>query len=264
MNPTTQSPPLPRGLERVPMSTYREHPALSRTDLDWLAMSPAHFQHYRAHGSADSDAYRLGRVLHLLVEGRASELAIWEGGDRRGPKWVEFAVANADKEIIKPKELEPLAAMHANLLQKRAPIFRDAHFEASAFATRPDGVQVKCRPDIIAKDGFVYDVKTAENATAAAFQNAAFRYGYHRQAAWYLDALELATGIRYEGFAFIAIEKTAPYDSNVFYADAGFLSRGQCENEELVEIFAECARQGRWPGFPASPQPLSLPRHALS
>lgn len=72
-----------------------------------------------------------------------------------------------------------------------------------------DGIECKAKPDIVSTvfgQRFCADLKTTESANPEAIQRTIAKYGYHRQAAWYLDGMK-AIGQPCEAFIFIFVEK---------------------------------------------------------
>ena len=82
----------------------------------------------------------------------------------------------------------------------------------------------------------------------AAFGRAAAAYGYHMQAAWYLD-LWRDLGADVEAFAFIVQEKTPPYLVEVVELDEDALDLGRRRNARALEIYRDCRASGVWPGY---------------
>lgn len=254
--------PIP-GLVRMSMEDYQAHPALSRSLADRIARSPRHLLHYKETGGEDSQAMLLGRAFHaLLLEAETffELFAVWDGSSRRGKAWEDFKAANEGKDIITADELRKITAAAASFRSKELTrgLLDGAIVEAVALATI-DGVERKARPDII-KDSILYDLKSAADASFDGFTRAAYSFGYHRQAAWYLDVVAAATGIPLRGFGFIAVEKEAPYEVQVFLASPEFIAKGRQENRANLELYRACEARGEWPGYPDVIQTLGLPR----
>jgi hypothetical protein len=123
------------------------------------------------------------------------------------------------------------------------------------------GVRCRARPDQVTADALVVDLKTTQNASADAFQRDAWKYRYHVQAAFYLDALRT---LRHpaESFVFIAVEKEAPYLVQVFVATDEFIDAGRVAYKMDLETYKSCLASGAWPGFPTDAQPLTIPAYA--
>ncbi len=124
----------------------------------------------------------------------------------------------------------------------------------------------KCRPDYLKEVGNQYaiiDLKTTISAEPDYFAKKAYwDYQYHISAAHYLTGMEKLRGVRAQGFIFVAVEKSPPYAVNVFEASEEFIRAGEEANRELYALFASCQASGNWPGYPAEPKKLMLPRGA--
>lgn len=116
----------------------------------------------------------------------------------------------------------------------------------------------KCRPDYIRSDGVIVDFKTAEDASEDAFKRAAWNFGYHRQAAFYLDGL--AATVNTPGpFVFLVIEKEPPYAVAVYEADQEMILAGRIQYMRALQAYSECRKANQWPGYPKTIQPLGIP-----
>ena len=124
-------------------------------------------------------------------------------------------------------------------------------------------MECRARPDLIRNDGFIVDLKTAADASADAFQRASFNYGYHRQAAFYLDAWKLISGEAPKGFIFVVQETEAPFLTAVYVASPAMIEAGRAEITQDLQGFAKCLETNNWPGLPEAPQELTLPRWAM-
>ena len=65
--------------------------------------------------------------------------------------------------------------------------------------------------------------------TVADFRKSAYRYAYHRQAAFYLD------GFNAKEFIFVVIESNAPHQIGIFRCSEHFIEQGRQEYIELLE-----------------------------
>jgi hypothetical protein len=122
----------------------------------------------------------------------------------------------------------------------------------------------------------ILDLKSAADASADGFKNAAFRMGYHRQATWYLDGIgqaikqgtlsadlvELFQGVAPEVFIFTVVEKDDEHLAHCFPCEADFIQRGRVENALLMRELKHCITTGRWPGLSRNESgmtPLGIP-----
>jgi hypothetical protein len=96
---------------------------------------------------------------------------------------------------------------------------------------------------------YVADYKTAETVEPTALEKTMWRYGYHQQADWYLDAAR-AMGHDPAGYMLVAQEKTPPYLVTVAQPDRTALRIGRQMNRLAIDLFQQCSETGLWPGYP--------------
>lgn len=260
------------GFRRLSWAEYAASPALSRSVLDKIRVSPQHLQHYLAHGDEDTTALVEGRVFHAVVEkaltGRdvvSERVAVWEGERRAGKVWDAFEIANADRDIVRASDMERISRMAGAVLNHPLArrLLNGSTIEAAAFwKDERTGVECKALIDVV-HGLMLYDLKTTSDISYEAFARSAFNFGYFRQAAFYLEGARAATGVNFLGFGNIVVEKTAPYAVQVFHFDDAALKRGAAENRSNLNLYAACKASNTWPG-PAGdePQTLSLPWRA--
>ena len=233
--------------------TYRAHPALSRSLLDKIKKSPAHLKWAKENEEPDTDYFRFGRLVHSAVlepDKFWPSIIVWDGARRYGKTWDEFKVKHADKEILTASEESQILAISNAVMLHGVNLTGTA--EGSIFwKDERTGLELKARLDLIGNT-VVFDLKTTQDASAESFLRSALDYGYHRQAAWYLDAAR-AAGHPAEAFVFIAVEKAAPYGVATYVLDAALIDRGRLENEANLDLYKACKESGHWPGYPTQP-----------
>ena len=127
------------------------------------------------------------------------------------------------------------------------------------------GVWLRCRPDFLPSNNrAVPDYKTTASARPEDFSRSVAEYGYHQQAALYLDGIEAVFGPlpdgKYRQFYFIAQEKTPPYIVQPFALDQETVEWGRRLNRKAIRTFARCLESGRWPGYADDFVTVGLPR----
>jgi hypothetical protein len=137
--------------------------------------------------------------------------------------------------------------------------------EETILWTDPDtGAPCKCRPDRISDNtGFLLDIKTTEDASAEQFGRSCLNYRYDVQAPFYEDGFFEAYNQQPEGFAFIAVEKKAPYLTAVFWVPPHIYDLGKEKYKRNLETYMSCKKSGKWPGYSEDVQTLSLPGWAF-
>lgn len=248
----------------LPSATYHAHPAVSKSVLDKIARSPLHARAY-LDGMRDEPtaSMNFGTALHCAVlepNRFANEYAVWEGDRRTKEGKAAYETLQATgATLISRDDHDAISAMAMSIQQHpvAAAMLTNGQPEASVF-WKHNGIECKCRPDWLRRDGIVVDLKTTEDASPAAFARSVAAYRYHVQAAHYL------AGTQAESFVFIAIEKKAPYAVAVYELDADSIQIGQRLRERDLDQYASCLELNQWPGYPAQIQKLALPKWATN
>lgn len=245
---------------------YRELDAVNWSSLKHLRESPLKYRHMQDAPDEDTRYRALGRATHALVfepQTFNADYAIYEGGDRRGKAWTEFAEAHAGQTIFKPNEIADAIGM-ANAVRVHpliAPYLVDGEFEKSIQWTDPStGQACKARLDWWARGKrALCDLKTSTTIDKFRFGRIAARLGYHCQLAHYYNGV-CAQPEQVDEILLIAVESSAPYDVAVFVLDDDALFAGQEEVAELMRRLSEHRSSGVWPGRYTEKEPLLLPQ----
>ena len=237
------------------MSEYENIKAVNKSTLWEMRKSPLHYWHLM-HDTPrkDTPAMKLGRAVHarlLQPETFDDGYVVVPDCDRRtkAGKALWTDLLETGKELISGEDMETILAMEKEFANiRKAPFWKSPETEIGLTWTDSEsGVACKARLDAITDD-YVIDYKTTTDASTAAFQREALKYGYDLQAAMYLDAAR-ANGYSPKGFIFIAQEKTAPYLINIIHAGSAFLDRGAWIMRDLLAKWKECSESGVWPGY---------------
>jgi hypothetical protein len=257
---------------------YHATSALGASGLKKLAKSPAHY--WAAYldperePSAPTPAMRAGTLAHCVVlePHRLDERYVIkpEGHDGRTKEGKAWCAQMAGFEIVTADQLltarRQAAALHA--LPDIAALLSSGRPEVSVFWIDPDtGVHCKCRPDLVhSTDGgdWLVDVKTTVDASPEGFPKQVAKLGYHIQAAHYSSGWTAATGRRVLGFVFACVESDYPHVAAAYTLDQVAMAEGADECRRLIDLYDECTRTNRWPGYGSEIKALSLPMWALS
>lgn len=241
----------PSGILRMDERVYRSHPALSRSLLDKIRKSPAHLKWAMENPDEDTDYFRFGRQVHGAVlepERFWSSVAIWDGARRAGKVWEDFKAKHDGKELLTAAEERQLLVISDSV--RKLDVDWSGIAEGSVFWQYGfDELELKARPDLVSGDT-VYDLKTTHSASEPDFRRSILTYGYHRQASWYVDGVEAATGNRPKRFVIIAVEKKPPYAAQTFLLGEDLIELGRQENEANLKLYLACKKSGEWPGYP--------------
>lgn len=146
------------------------------------------------------------------------------------------------------KMLRMLQAVHSH--HTAGGLLHNAYVEQSFFWVDPWGVLRKCRTDVITWDGqFVVDLKTTDDVSEEGFGRTIAQRRYEVQAAWYLDILYALYGDDApKGWAFIAAQKTRPFDVAVHELTDEHIQLGRLLYQRDLALLIECQRTNTWPG----------------
>lgn len=246
--------------------------SLSSTGARTLLTCPARFAYDREHGRPDTAAFDFGRAAHTLVLGEGAPIVEIDAEDWR-TKAAKEAAAEARDAGATPLLTKDAARVRAmadalRLHSVAGPLFdRPGKAEQSFVARDPEsGVMCRVRldwmPDVDDDTRLIcVDYKSTRDAHPAAFAKSMATFGYHQQAAFYLDALawlQLDHGLDSQ-FVFVAQEKEPPYLVTVGYPLAGALEWGRVLNRKARDVYRECTETGHWPGYSDAIEPLDLP-----
>jgi len=263
------------GLHRgVPMAEYLALDAVSASLLRSFRKSPLHARHYMTQPREDTAALMVGEAAHYAIlepEKFSERYSVPPDVDRRTKVGREDWQAWIDSHPkCVPLRLEEYQAAQA--ISDRV----KAHTEASRFlygeganeltlAWADDLVLCKARPDRIAVvDKFTWlpDIKTCRDASPWAFAKAAWDYGYHNKAAWYLDGAAQLFGKAERRMVFIAVESAPPHAIALYELTDEAIAQGRQENAAALTAYRNAMATGYWPGYPNHVQYLDLPKFA--
>lgn len=263
----------------LPLADYLAAPGISNSGLSDFARSPRHYHALHINPDRpeedDTASQLVGRLAHCAIlepsefEKRYAigpvddkRLAVWKAWEAKLPDDIEEAIKPSQATAAKCQALSVRAIPDvAALLAKGAP-------EVSAFWIDPTaGELCRCRPDWVhpAGDGVILvDVKTCGDASPREFARQVARMGYHRQAAFYSDGYEIASGRKVLGFVFVAVETAWPFAASAAMLDDASLEQGRVEIAELLPRFAACRAKNEWPCYGDSISLITLPAWALA
>ncbi len=97
-------------------------------------------------------------------------------------------------------------------------------------------IHTKARFDFISADRCkIVDLKIMQNADKASFSAAVAKFGYHIQAAYYMDVIGQTP--KPKDFIFVAIEKDPPYLCGIYRLSQETLDLGRERYKKAVQIF---------------------------
>lgn len=259
------------GAAMLSNADYHAHPAASKSHLDQVNRSPAHYWARYVDPNritpAPTAAMVLGTALHTAV----LEPHLWDeqfavppqAFDRRTKAGKELAAAfeaeAKGKTVLTPDDADRIRRMADAVHRHPASSFLldlPGVREGSYFWTdEATGLECKCRPDWHSQDQrLLVDVKTTEDASPRGFAKSCANYRYHVQAHWYQRPFTAA-----EQFLFIAVEKQPPHLVAVYAATPAMVAAGARAADRDLQVLAECRAADHWPGYGDEILPLDLP-----
>jgi len=261
---------------------YHANPAISHSKLECFRRRPAlYHKKYIAktiQAEEPSTAFRVGSAVHCSVlepgEMPARYAIKPEGIDRRTKegkeKWNAFELANAGKIVIDTDEAAQVIAMTDAVRQH--PLASELFGNGAAeLSWRTQGsLPLQCRTDWFNADGcslshgrpYIADLKTVESLNGedfGSFDKAVFKYGYHRQAGFYLPLVSEILGRPVFDFFFVAVEKVEPFGVAVYRMTDAACALGQDETLDDLRRLKRCMDSNEWPNIDATVRELGVP-----
>lgn len=241
------------------MITHERLFPLSHSALSKFEQSPLHYLYSREH-KEQTPAMIFGSAYHcklLQPDLFPDKYVVQPKYDLRTTAGKEqyaiFLKENPDKVFISHTDIEKLDAMLTAINKcKPAKELIDRIGEAEKRIEWIDELTLARLVGIIDGEGddFVLDFKTCADATPRLFNSSIFNYGYHRQAAMYLDGLKSKK--KKSGkkkFFFIAQEKDEPYGASVHLMSPEALEIGRTAYNGLILNFLKWAQQMQDVGY---------------
>jgi hypothetical protein len=285
--------PLPGVYPGVPMLRYHRWPCASNSRLSKIRQSPAHLKAYLEQPT-DSATFALGRATHAAIlepdvfsasyvlperctaikkdKARCDNSGIvYAGGEWFcGVHGKGIASVANNVTVLPPADYRAALSMRdAVFAHPKAARLLSGKGEAELSALWQDettGVMCKARLDryspIIA-GGAIVDIKTTRNASPTAFERAIYEHGYHRQAAFYLQAAK-ATGLNAEHFVIVAVEKEPPFAVALYRVSEAAITAGEEQLKPLLALYGQCVASDTWPGYSENIEDIALPSYAWS
>lgn len=260
-----------------PDAEYRASEGLSYSESKLLARSPAHYRWMRDHPKlrpAPTYQMILGTMLHcaLLEPARFErDYVLAPNVSKLTNAYKDFAQAcvQANQRPITEEDRDKVFGMRDALRThpRISQVLADGRPEVSCWWTA-DGVRLRARLDWVAQmrhGTLPCDVKTTADASPEAFARSVYNLAYHRQADWYLNAVEacLADLEPALPMLFIVVESSPPYACASYTLHPTFMQLAATENARLRALYKHCMEFDDWPAYDTAITELKPPRWAL-
>ena len=261
------------------------------TAFHTLTLEPEHFnRRFATIPDVDAKAMKDGN-LEIVTDGTGKRL---NRSSNIGKAWFGKQ-ERLEKTIISPEKVDDVMLMvnavkehkSAGALLQRLP--GTTYERAVYYEDDQTGLLCKVRPDIITDHPglhIITDLKKCQDASYRGFQKAIGNYRYDLQAFKYLFGCNMATGkVKtfdefvemlnlpadelaeldiFAKFIFMCCEDVAPYAVQCHEADQDMLINGSELYRWGVDRIADCTKKNKWPGYPETVNPISLPPWMLT
>jgi len=252
----------------LPDTEYFANPAINCSGLKIIAQkTPLHFKSKQEEPREETPALIIGSAVHCLTlepDLFSVRYVIAPKIDKRTKAGKEqWADLEATGRIVLSEDDADKIMRIADAVRTHktaSKLITGGFAEVSVF-TKIDGTPAKCKCDYLRENVAIIDLKTTEDASKAGFMRSVIKYGYHQQAAWYLDCLE-AYGKPVDAFVFIAVEKTAPFAVGIYELDADTVQLGRELNERALRVYQDCLQTNVWQGYSEQIELLNAPAWA--
>ena len=230
---------------------YNDTDYVSNSMLNHISISPEYFRFRQDNPQPATPAMKLGSAIHMDIlqpEEFLKHYAISPKFDKRTKKgkedFAEFTKKNIFKNVISESDYELITEislrvsrdkMTKTLLQQGEP--------EKIIAWKNEHYNVNCKGMLdYYRDGMIIDLKTTQDASYNGFMRSVRKYKYHKQAAFYMDAVKAYR------FIIIAVEKTPPFSINIFEMGDDMIDEGRDMYNHELEVYKYCEENDYWPG----------------
>jgi len=228
---------------------YHSHNSISASGLKEIYKKSVY--HYLNRKFKESPAMKLGTAVHqaLLEPDDFYDIYhIIEKIDKRtkaGKDEYQKQIELADNKIILESDTH-------NIIKEILKSFRDnelaqkyckGEIELSHYL-KHEGVDVRVRPDCINRiSNFISDVKTCHDNSPEGFKRDIYKWGYHLQAAFYMDMLGI------DNFKFIAVTTSYPHTVEVYSLDEDTIEFGRSAWQQAFSNWQSYLETKQPPGY---------------
>jgi hypothetical protein len=233
--------------------------ALNQTSAKLLLKAPAKYAHDKANPRKDSKALREGIMTHAAVldPEAFAKFKPEPEADKRTKEGKE--VHSYWASTLQPDDIRCKADEYDNALSYSDAVktamgrYNIVPIATEVMLTADYMVPIKGSIDLIAADGYVYDIKTTmEEATPKGFgRQLIWSDDFKLQAAWYLLLCKLNFGVRPKGFRLLVVEKEAPYLTAVFELHPDLIAEGEALMLSAIKAYEVCKSFNEWPAYPS-------------
>jgi hypothetical protein len=250
---------------------HADRDSLSSSGARKILEAPALFHFEQQQPPTPKPQYDMGHVVHGLILGVGLDVVPVDATN-----WTTKAAKDA-RDAAHAEGKVPLLAADLAKAEVMAKAVREHHTAGALLAVgdpeitgywhdEATAARLRLRTDWLhpGRNRIIgVDVKTtAGTGNPAKFAKSCADFGYHQQAAWYLDGLA-ATGVSPDAaFLFIVVPKDPPHLVTVCELTADDIERGRALNRKAINTYAECRATNHWPGYGEQIHRITIPAYA--
>ena len=226
----------------MPFPEYNQLEAFRSHDLSAIMKDPYRYK-YEEKPDSEASFFVEGRLQHcLFLEPHVfdDEFVVAPAVDKRTKagkeEYADFLSSVDDRSIV-TQDLYDTCVARVKVLDAFKPKGDDQTELSVVFDYF--GHLCKARFDML-QDNVIIDLKTCRDASPRGFKFAVRNFGYHQQAAFYLDAAKHSGMTEVDRFQFLAIEKAHPYPYVVYELDAEAIEYGRSLNQQALSLLLHC------------------------
>ena len=269
-------------------SDYHNGPGVSKSELDKIDISPAHYKHYKENPPEQTKAMALGSAVHTAIlepdkfstiytvkpwlmvcqacetdwldpvgdstacpkcESEQIERKTLSMATKAGKAWR----ATSCGQILDRAEYDKILAMQDAILNGPfSKLLTGGRAEVAMYAKcKHTDLLKRGKADYVNTEaGVIVDVKTTKDAGVDGFGRSIEKFRYNVQAAYYLDLASQITGREFSDFVFLCVESTEPYVTACYRLHDDAVSCGRQDYRENLATLKRCIDADRWPGYP--------------
>lgn len=179
----------------------------------------------------------------------------------------QWLLENHGRIIVTEKDKEILEGTYASILchsDARA-LLLGSRFERSGYyVDRETGISCRIRYDAYDESNRILtDLKAVRSCKKHDFSRAMKEYRWDLSMAMYGAGIEAIDGIAPKHYAFIAVEKTRPYQVAVYKIGSETIKLGLQDYKRALHMLEDCVKKKSWPTLQTAMEEIDLPEYFL-
>ena len=230
---------------------YNDTEYISNSMLNNISVSPEYFRFRQDNPQPATAPMKLGSAIHMnVLQEFNKHYAVSPKFDKRTKAgkedYAEFSKKHMFKDVISESDFHIIEQITMKLMKDRMvkALLQQGEPE-KIIQWNNEHYDINCKGMLdYYREGadMIIDLKTTQDASYNGFMRSVRKYKYHKQAAFYLDA------VKAQRFIIIAVEKTPPFSINIFEMGDDIIDEGRDMYNHELESYKYCEENDYWPG----------------